>query len=185
MPASRRQLAPPRQVVRGHAARARSCSWRSAQSSTARVPWRIRRGRLHISIVTRALIGRLIVWILPRRFICTTSRSSASDRTRRPWFQRSWRGWGVSGLPDPSQSLHAEADGNRTRLRALARTPVFEGMSDARTCLQACDQRLCLRTPSQNVQRLVRPVRLEDLSGGLGRLVRDHLLDQHVTRARP
>jgi hypothetical protein len=31
---------------------------------------------------------------------------------------------------------------------------------------------------SQNVQRLVRQIRLEELSGGLGRLVRQHLLDQ-------
>jgi hypothetical protein len=38
--------------------------------------------------------------------------------------------------------------------------------------LQACDQRLCVQTPSQNVQRLVRRIWLEDLSGGLRRLVR-------------
>ena len=60
----------------------------------------------------------------------------------------------------------AEADGNRTRLGALAPTPVLKACRRSH-CPQACDQRLCLRTPSQNVQRLVRPVRLEDLSGGL------------------
>jgi hypothetical protein len=59
----------------------------------------------------------------------------------------------------------AEADGNRTRRRAFARPPILKACP-AFWYLQPCDQRLCLQAPSQNVQRLVRPIRLEDLSGG-------------------
>jgi hypothetical protein len=59
----------------------------------------------------------------------------------------------------------AEADGNRTRRRAFARPPILKACP-AFWYLQPCDQRRCLQAPSQNVQRLVRPIRLEDLSGG-------------------
>ena len=84
--ASRRQTAP-RQVVRGHAARA--CLMLVTVSSLvdhARPLGGFVWSTPYPGIVIRAVIGGLIVWLLPERFVCRTSRSPASERTRRRWF---------------------------------------------------------------------------------------------------
>ena len=67
--------------------------------------------------------------------------------------------------------LVAEEDGNRTRLRLRAPTD-FDGMSDARTAFGPVTCVFAFGPPSQNVQRLVRPIWLDLMrrfDGTLGR----------------
>jgi hypothetical protein len=114
----------------------------------------------------RRLVRRVAGWNI-ERLVCWT-RSFEPDRAIPATASHPAR---CNAAGQRAISV-AEADGNRTRRRALARPPILKACPALAVPSGPVTSVFVFGRRPRTCKRLVRPIRLEDLSGGLGRLVR-------------